>query len=56
VEGELEAYFEPRKDYEDYGYSNGIVDLKKAVEDAIMASMPFTLSCGDDCEGLSYNG
>lgn len=56
VEGELDAYFEPRKDYEDYGYSNGIVDLKKAVEDAIMASMPFTLSCGDDCEGLSYNG
>lgn len=55
VEGELDAYFEPRKDYEDYGYSNGIVDLKKAVEDAIMASMPFTLSCGDDCEGLSYN-
>ena len=56
VEGELDAYFEPRKDYEDYGYSNGIVDLKKAVEDAIMASMPFTLSCSDDCEGLSYNG
>ena len=56
VEGELDAYFEPRKDYEDSGYSNGIVDLKKAVEDAIMASMPFTLSCGDDCEGLSYNG
>ena len=56
VEGELDAYFEPRKDYEDYGYTNGVVDLKKAVDDAIMASMPFTISCGDDCEGLSYNG
>ena len=55
VKGELEAYFEPRKDYEDYGYSNGMVDITKAVEDALMASMPFLLSCGDDCEGLSYS-
>ena len=56
VEGELDAYFEPRKDYEDYGYTNGVVDLKKAVEDAIMASMPFSISCGEDCEEISYNG
>ena len=56
VEGELDAYFEPRKDYEDYGYTNGVVDLKKAVEDAIMASMPYTLSCGENCENISYNG
>ena len=56
VEGELDAYFEPRKDYEDYGYTNGVVDLKKAVEDAIMASMPFSISCGADCEEISYNG
>ena len=55
VEGELDAYFEPRKDYGDYGYTNGVVDLKKAVEDAIMASMPYTLSCGDNCENISYN-
>lgn len=56
VEGELSAYFQPGKDYEDYGYTNGIVDLKQAVEDAIMASMPFSVSCGEDCEGISYNG
>ncbi len=56
VEGELNAYFENRKDYEDYGYTNGIVNITQAVEDAIMASMPFTLSCGDDCEPISYNG
>ena len=54
VVGELNAYFENRKDYEDYGYINGVVHLENAVEDAIMASMPFTLSCGDDCEGLSW--
>ncbi|MBE5746747.1 MAG: DUF177 domain-containing protein [Clostridiales bacterium] len=56
VEGELNAYFENRKDYEDYGYTNGIVDITQAVEDAIMASMPFALSCGEDCETISYNG
>lgn len=56
VEGELDAYFEPRSDFEDYGYTNGVIDLTKAVDEAIMASMPFVLSCGEDCEGLSYNG
>ena len=54
VEGDLDAYFECRKDYEDYGYTNGVIDLTKAVDDAIMASMPFLLSCGEDCEGISY--
>lgn len=54
IEGELDAYFEPGKDYEDYGYTNGIVDLTQAVEDAVMASMPYVLSCGEDCEGISY--
>ncbi len=54
VEGELDAYFEPRKDYEDYGYTNGIVDLTKAVDDAIMASMPFLIVCSDGCEKIAY--
>ena len=54
VEGDLDAYFEPRKDYEDYGYTNGIVDLKKAVEDAVMASMPFVLVCSDECGEIAY--
>ena len=55
IEGELDAYFQPFKDCEDYSYTNGIVDLKKAVEEAVMASLPFNLSCGDECEGLSYS-
>ncbi len=54
VVGELNALFENRKDFEDYGYTNGVVHLESAVEDAIMASMPFTLSCGESCEGLSW--
>ena len=54
IEGELSAYFQTGKNFEDYGYQNGIVDLKKAVEEAVMASLPFTLSCGDGCEGISF--
>ena len=54
VEGELNALFEPTAQPEDYGYTGGIVRLEEAVEDAIMASMPFSLSCGEDCEGISY--
>ncbi len=54
IVGELSAIFEERKDFVDYGYSGGVVRLKDAVEDAIMASMPYTLSCGENCEGLSW--
>lgn len=54
VEGELQAYFEPRKDAEDYSYSNGMVDMRNALDDAIMACMPYVLCCKEDCEGLSY--
>ena len=56
VEGELDALFEPTKEPEDYGYTGGVVRLEEAVQDAIMASMPFSLSCGEDCEGISYVG
>ena len=55
VEGELDALFEPHKNGEDYACANGIVDLKNAVDDSIMASMPFALSCGEECEGLEYS-
>ena len=55
VEGELDAYFEPRKDAEDYSYFGGIVDLSKAVDDAIMSSMPFILSCEKECTALEYS-
>ena len=54
VDGELDAYFQPFKDCEDYSYTNGIIHLEQAVDDAIMASMPFVLSCGEDCEGNEY--
>ena len=56
VEGELDAYFEPRKDSEDYSYSNGRIDLREAIEDAIMAAMPYVVLCKEDCEGIEYSG
>ncbi len=54
IVGEINAYFENRSDFEDYGYTNGVVRLETAVEDAVAASMPFILSCGEDCKGLSW--
>ena len=54
IEGEIDAYFQPVKNAEDYTYTNGVVDLTKAVNEAIMASLPFTLSCGEECEGISF--
>ena len=55
IEGELDAYFQPFHGGEDYSYENGVVNLTQAVNDAIMLSMPFSLSCGDDCEGLEFS-
>ena len=54
VEGEIDAYFQPFEDGEDYSYSSGIIHLEDAVNDAIMASMPPTLSCGENCQGIQY--
>ena len=54
VEGELDAYFQPFKDGEDYAYSGGVIDLTNAVNDAIMSSMPRTLSCGENCQDIRY--
>ena len=55
MEGELNALFEPTKDAEDYSYFGGIVDITKAVEDAVVFSLPFNLSCGEDCEEIRYS-
>ena len=55
VEGEIDAYFQPFKNGEDYSYSGGVIDLTKAINEAIMASMPFTLSCGEDCQGITFS-
>lgn len=55
VEGELDACFETKQNAEDYSYSNGIVNLEKAVNDAIMACMPYILCCKDGCQPIAYS-
>ena len=55
VEGEIDAYFQPFKNGEDYSYSGGVIDLTQAINEAVMASMPFTLSCGDACQGIVFS-
>ena len=54
VEEEFSALFEPFEDAEDYSYQNGKIDLTEAIREAIMASMPKILSCGETCEGIKY--
>ena len=54
VEGEIDALFEPFEGGEDYSYQNGKIDLTEAIREAVMASMPKVLSCGDACEGIKY--
>ena len=54
ITGELEAYFQPHKDAEDYSYFGGVIDLTQAVHEAIMASLPYLLTCEEDCEALTY--
>lgn len=54
VEGEIDALFEPVKDAEDYSYQGGKIDLTDAINDAIMASMPRVLSCGESCKGIDH--
>ena len=55
VEGEIDACFQPFKNGEDYSYSGGVIDLTQAINEAVMASMPFTLSCGDDCQSIAFS-
>ena len=54
VEGEIDALFEPFEGGEDYSNQNGKIDLTEAIREAVMASMPKVLSCGDACEGIKY--
>ena len=55
VEGEVDAYFQPFKNGEDYSYSGGVINLTQAINEAVMASMPFSLSCGDDCQSIAFS-
>ncbi len=39
---------------EEYSYQDGKILLDDSVKDAVMLSMPFSLLCREDCEGIEY--
>lgn len=46
------VYATEMQDEDDYLYSNGIIDLKLAVDDVILTDFPSVIYCKDDCKGL----
>lgn len=46
------VYAVTRQDEDDYLYKNGLVDLKLAIDDLIITSLPTVIYCQEDCKGL----
>ncbi|MGN0822331.1 MAG: YceD family protein [Candidatus Gallimonas sp.] len=47
--GEIDAYFTPRGEGEDYRYTNGVIRLEDCLNDAVMLAIPGRLECGENC-------
>ena len=47
-----EVLFVPEKDDENYYYDGNKINLKTAVDDAILMSQPHVLLCKEDCKGI----
>ena len=47
-----EILFVPQNDDENYYYDGNKIDLKTAVDDAILMSQPHILLCKEDCKGI----
>ena len=57
VEAEVEGYFIPsggKGEDEDYSYTNGFIDLREFLRDAVMFSTPAGLLCSEDCTAPDY--
>lgn len=52
VEFETDILFVPENNDEDYYYDGRKLDLKTAVDEAILMSQPGIILCRDDCEGI----
>ena len=55
--GEAEGYFIPtggKGEAEDYSYSNGFIDLREFLRDAVLFNMPAGLLCSEDCTAPDY--
>ncbi len=52
---EVEGYFVPDGDgREDYAYTNGVIDLREFLRDAVLFSMPAGLYCSETCTAPEY--
>lgn len=56
IVGEVKALYVKTSDGEDYTFDGNRIDLTELFYDSIVWSMPRTLSCGEGCQGLSYEG
>lgn len=57
ISGEAKGYFVPvggKGEEEDYSYSNGFIDLREFLRDAVMFIMPAGLLCSEDCTAPDY--
>lgn len=46
------VYATELQDEDDYLYKNGLVDLKLAIDDLIIITLPTVIYCREDCKGL----
>ena len=55
IEETYDVTFVPYKDNDDYSYDGNTINLKTAVDDAILFSQPKIVLCRDDCTGIDVN-
>lgn len=55
VEKSFDVLFVTENDDDNYLYDGINIDLKTAVDDAILFSQPNILLCGEDCTGIEIN-
>lgn len=55
VEKSFDVLFVTEDDLDNYRYDGICIDLKSAVDDAILFSQPNILLCGEDCTGIDIN-
>ena len=55
IEQSFEVLFVPEEDPDNYSYDGNSIDLKTAVNDAILFSQPNVILCREDCTGIDVN-
>lgn len=55
VKEDFDVLFVTEDDFDNYRYDGINIDLKTAVDDAILFSQPNILLCGEDCTGIDIN-